>query len=108
MKLQNVDTARQTGGKGRSNLTIPATMIGTEQAMVIRIVKATLRSRVIAASNLDMDFIFKELYVKSRPGCRRRALILPEKHQKIGGFTLESLAFCAVPEENTGSQILSR
>lgn len=59
MKLQNADTARQTVGKGNSNLIIPAMMIGTEQAIVTRIVKMMLNSNVIAASNLDMMSFFK-------------------------------------------------
>jgi hypothetical protein len=36
MKLQNADIARQTAGIGNSSLISPATMIGTEQAMVTR------------------------------------------------------------------------
>lgn len=54
MKLQNADTARYTEGTGSSSLMIPAMMIGTEQAIVTRIVKMMLNSKVIAASNLDM------------------------------------------------------
>jgi hypothetical protein len=65
MKLQNADTARHTEGTGNSSLIIPATMIGTEQAMVTRIVKMMLNSNVIAASNLDMMSFFRKLAVKS-------------------------------------------
>lgn len=59
MKLQNADTARHTTGTGSSSLMIPAIMIGTEQAIVTRIVKMMLNSKVIAASNLDMMSLFK-------------------------------------------------
>jgi hypothetical protein len=38
---------------------IPAIMIGTEQAIVTRIVKMMLNSNVIAASNLDMMSFFR-------------------------------------------------
>lgn len=62
MKLQKVETARHTPGNGISNLMTPAMMIGTEQAMVSRIVNATLINSIIAASSLDMISIFKELH----------------------------------------------
>ncbi|EOY5725641.1 hypothetical protein SJ090_22785 [Enterobacter cloacae] len=88
MKLQNADTARQTVGKGNSNLIIPAMMIGTEQAIVTRIVKMMLNSNVIAASNLDMMSFFKWLAVIKRPIIRCRALILSEIRQNNGAFIL--------------------
>ncbi|EOF4946076.1 MULTISPECIES: hypothetical protein [Enterobacter cloacae complex] len=87
MKLQNADTARHTEGTGSSSLMIPAMMIGTEQAIVTRIVKMMLNSKVIAASNLDMMSFFRWLAVRARPTRRRWALILPEKQQSIGAFT---------------------
>ncbi|HGP4142499.1 hypothetical protein ACYCII_14620 [Enterobacter roggenkampii] len=59
MKLQNADTARHTTDTGSSSLMIPARMIGTEQAIVTRIVKMMLSSNVIAASNLDMMSFFR-------------------------------------------------
>ncbi|ENX4419572.1 MULTISPECIES: hypothetical protein [Enterobacter] len=86
MKLQNADTARHTTGTGNSSLTIPAIMIGTEQATVTRIVKMMLNSNVIAASNLDMMSFFKWLAVSERPAIRRWALILPENGQINGAF----------------------
>jgi hypothetical protein len=63
MKLQNAETARQTAGTGKSSLMIPATMIGTEQAMVTRMVNTTLISSIVAASSLDIMSIFKKLGV---------------------------------------------
>ncbi|KFA85189.1 hypothetical protein N037_19540 [Enterobacter sp. EGD-HP1] len=59
MKLQNADTARHTTGTGSRSFMIPATMIGTEQATVTRIVKMMLKSNVIAASNLGMMSFFR-------------------------------------------------
>lgn len=59
IKLQKADTARHTGGTGSRSLIIPATMIGTEQAMVTRIVKMTLNHNVIAASILDIMNLFR-------------------------------------------------
>lgn len=59
IKLQKADTARHTGGTGSRSLIIPATMIGTEQAIVTRIVKMTLNNNVIAASILDMMNFFR-------------------------------------------------
>ncbi|WP_233101077.1 hypothetical protein [Enterobacter asburiae] len=87
MKLQNADTARHTAGTGSSSLTIPARMIGTEQATVTRIVKMMLNSNVIAASNLDMMSFFKWLAVSERSAMQRRALILPENRQINGALT---------------------
>ncbi|HFK5722474.1 TPA: hypothetical protein ACG0MF_004086 [Enterobacter asburiae] len=87
MKLQNADTARHTMGTGSSSLTIPAIMIGTEQATVTRIVKMMLNSNVIAASNLDMISVFKWLAVSERSAMQRRALILPENRQINGALT---------------------
>ncbi|WP_431355997.1 hypothetical protein [Enterobacter asburiae] len=87
MKLQNADTARHTTGTGSSSLTIPAIMIGTEQATVTRIVKMMLNSNVIAASNLDMMSFFKWLAVSERSAMQRRALILPENRQINGDLT---------------------
>ncbi|BDS27989.1 hypothetical protein QMN93_24205 [Enterobacter sp. R-1.6.2] len=87
MKLQNADTARHTMGTGSSSLTIPAIMIGTEQATVTRIVKMMLNSNVIAASNLDMMSFFKWLAVSERSAMQRRALILPENRQINGDLT---------------------
>ncbi|ENZ9095592.1 hypothetical protein PE051_23425 [Enterobacter asburiae] len=87
MKLQNADTARHTMGTGSSSLTIPAIMIGTEQATVTRIVKMMLNSNVIAASNLDMMSFFKWLAVSERSAMQRRALILPENRQINGALT---------------------
>ncbi|WP_407057470.1 hypothetical protein [Enterobacter asburiae] len=87
MKLQNADTARHTTGTGSSSLTIPAIMIGTEQATVTRIVKMMLNSNVIAASNLDMMSFFKWLAVSERSAMQRRALILPENRQINGALT---------------------
>ncbi|WP_414146754.1 hypothetical protein [Enterobacter sp. 61D5] len=87
MKLQNADTARHTTGTGNSSLTIPAIMIGTEQATVNRIVKMMLNSNVIAASNLDMMSFFKWLAVIERSAMQRRALILPENRQINGDLT---------------------
>ncbi|EOG8019141.1 hypothetical protein ACEV60_19505 [Enterobacter ludwigii] len=86
MKLQNADTARHTTGTGSSNLMIPATMIGTEQATVTRIVKMMLKGNVIAASNLDMMSFFRWLAVSERPAIRCRALILSEIRQNKGAF----------------------
>ncbi|EPC4333649.1 hypothetical protein ACRZTK_004242 [Enterobacter asburiae] len=87
MKLQNADTARHTTGTGSSSLIIPAIMIGTEQAIVTRIVKIMLNSNVIAASNLDMISFFKWLAVSERSAMQRRALILPENRQINGALT---------------------
>ena len=87
IKLQNVETARQTAGTGNSSLIIPATMIGTEQAIVTRIVKMMLNSNVIAASNLDMMSFFKWLAVSERSAMQRRALNLPENRQINGALT---------------------
>ncbi|EPN6135057.1 MULTISPECIES: hypothetical protein [Enterobacter] len=87
MKLQNADTARHTTGTGSSSLIIPAIMIGTEQAIVTRIVKMMLNSNVIAASNLDMMSFFKWLAVSERSAMQRRALILPENRQINGALT---------------------
>ncbi|MDU6060902.1 MAG: hypothetical protein E6661_21765 [Enterobacter sp.] len=87
MKLQNADTARHTTGTGSSSLMIPARMIGTEQAIVTRIVKMMLSSNVIAASNLDIMSFFRWLAVSERPASRRWALILPENRQMNGAFT---------------------
>ncbi|MGU9935500.1 hypothetical protein ACRXFR_18530 [Enterobacter asburiae] len=87
MKLQNADTTRHTTGTGSSSLTIPAIMIGTEQATVTRIVKMMLNSNVIAASNLDMMSFFKWLAVSERSAMQRRALILPENRQINGDLT---------------------
>lgn len=58
-KITKADTARHTGGTGSRSLIIPATMIGTEQAMVTRIVKMTLNHNVIAASILDIMNLFR-------------------------------------------------
>ncbi|MGX4921044.1 hypothetical protein [Enterobacter asburiae] len=87
MKLQNADTARHTTGTGSSSLIIPAIMIGTEQAIVTRIVKMMLNSNVIAASNLDMMSFFKWLAVSERSAMQRRALNLPENRQINGALT---------------------
>ncbi|WP_432763198.1 hypothetical protein [Enterobacter asburiae] len=87
MKLQNADTARHTAGTGSSSLIIPAIMIGTEQAIVTRIVKMMLNSNVIAASNLDMMSFFKWLALSERSAMQRRALILPENRQINGALT---------------------
>ncbi|WP_423244706.1 hypothetical protein [Enterobacter asburiae] len=87
MKLQNADTARHTTGTGSSSLIIPAIMIGTEQAIVTRIVKMMLNSNVIAASNLDMMSFFKWLALSERSAMQRRALILPENRQINGALT---------------------
>jgi hypothetical protein len=54
MKLQNVETVRQTMGTGSNNFIMPARIIGTAQKRVIRIVKVMLSSKVAAARNLDM------------------------------------------------------
>jgi hypothetical protein len=62
-------------------------MIGTEQAIVTRIVKMMLNSNVIAASNLDMMSFFKWLAVSERSAMQRRALILPENRQINGALT---------------------
>jgi hypothetical protein len=61
MKLQNVETVRQTTGTGSNNLITPARIMGTEQKRVTRIVKVTLSSKVIAAGNLDMMGFFRWL-----------------------------------------------
>ncbi|MEL4871625.1 hypothetical protein AAEU41_22725 [Pantoea agglomerans] len=99
MKLQNVDTARHTTGTGSSSLIIPATMIGTEQAIVTRIVKMMLNNNVIAASNLDMISFFKWLAVIERPAIRRWALILPENRQSNGAFTRRVGGFFPTAED---------
>ena len=46
---------------GTSSLISPATMIGTEQIMVTKMVKAILSGSVIAASNLDIVSLFRKL-----------------------------------------------
>ena len=48
-------------GTGSSSLMMPATIIGTEQATVTTIVRATLRINVIAANNLDINKFFRWL-----------------------------------------------
>ena len=88
IKLQNADTARQTRGTGSKSLIIPARMIGTEQAIVTRIVKIMLSTNVIAASNLDMMSFFKWLDKEVQPVIRCRALILSENRQKNGALRL--------------------
>ena len=52
---------RHTAGMGTSSLISPATMIGTEQIMVTKMVKAILSGSVIAASNLDIVSLFRKL-----------------------------------------------
>ncbi|EOI2496557.1 hypothetical protein V1581_02595 [Enterobacter bugandensis] len=79
MKLQNAETDRHTAGTGSSSLTIPAIMIGTEHAIVTRIVKMMLSGNVIAASNLDMMSFFRWLALMDPPMIRRWGLILSEK-----------------------------
>jgi hypothetical protein len=46
-------------GNRQQQFNDPGEMIGTEQAMVTRIVKMMLNSNVIAASNLDMMSFFR-------------------------------------------------
>ncbi|ETC00960.1 hypothetical protein FORC88_4498 [Salmonella enterica subsp. enterica serovar Typhimurium] len=52
MKLQKMETLRQIPGTGKRSFTIPATMIGTEQTIVTRMVNTILNGSVIAASIL--------------------------------------------------------
>lgn len=61
IKLQKTDIERHTAGMGTSSLISPATMIGTEQIMVTKMVKAILSGSVIAASNLDIVSLFRKL-----------------------------------------------
>nr|WP_318384545.1 hypothetical protein [uncultured Enterobacter sp.] len=82
MKWQNVETARQTGGRGKRIFTIPARIIGTEQRIVTKIVSATLKSNVKVASILDIVIIQKvgpERLLKMG-----RALILSENRSNDG------------------------
>jgi hypothetical protein len=60
-EIAKTDIERQTAGIGTSSLISPATMIGTEQIMVTKMVKAILSGSVIAASNLDIVSLFRKL-----------------------------------------------
>ncbi|UNA33383.1 hypothetical protein LOF13_16160 [Klebsiella pneumoniae subsp. pneumoniae] len=60
-KIAKTDIERHTAGMGTSSLISPATMIGTEQIMVTKMVKAILSGSVIAASNLDIVSLFRKL-----------------------------------------------
>ncbi|GDX07858.1 hypothetical protein BSPA111_40790 [Buttiauxella sp. A111] len=61
MKSANAEIERQMMGIGRSSLMMPAIIMGTEQATVTTIVRATLRIKVIAANNLDINKFFRWL-----------------------------------------------
>jgi iron complex transport system ATP-binding protein len=61
--MSQTQTHHLAPGTGKSSLMIPATMIGTEQAMVTRMVNTTLISSIVAASSLDIMSIFKKLGV---------------------------------------------
>ena len=61
MNSANTEIERQMMGTGKSSLMMPAIIIGTEQATVTTIVRATLRIKVIAANNLDINKFFSWL-----------------------------------------------
>jgi len=61
MKSANTEIERQMMGIGKSSLMIPAIIMGTEQATVTKMVRATLSIKVIAASNLDIGKFFRWL-----------------------------------------------
>jgi hypothetical protein len=86
MKLQKTDIERQTAGMGTSSLISPATMIGTEQIMVTKIVKAILSGSVIAASNLDIVKFIQKVRLTKSAFKRRKRLILPENSANDGSY----------------------
>jgi len=53
--------AREMKGIGSSSFTIPAMIIGTEHAIVTMMADMTLKIRTIAASNLDINNLFKKV-----------------------------------------------
>ena len=59
MKLQNTETERQITGMGKMSFMSPAIIIGTEHKIVTKMVSAILMGSVIAASNLDIVFLFR-------------------------------------------------
>ncbi|UXY13490.1 hypothetical protein N7922_24375 [Kosakonia sp. ML.JS2a] len=67
MKLQKVEIARQSAGTGSNSLSMPAIIIGTEQATVTNMVSRTLNVRVNTASNLDIVKLFRKLAAEGAP-----------------------------------------
>ncbi|WP_313109527.1 hypothetical protein [Atlantibacter sp.] len=61
--------ARQAGAKGNNSFTTPAKMIGMEQKMVTKIVRAILKNSVIAAINFDIMILFMKLSETVRCKC---------------------------------------
>ncbi len=65
-------------GTGNSSLMMPAIIMGTEQAIVTRMVRATLRINVIAANNLVISKFFSWLESVSCWGKDNKGEILLE------------------------------
>ncbi|MEW7312954.1 hypothetical protein AB1E22_09575 [Buttiauxella gaviniae] len=81
MKSANPEIDRQMAGTGKSSLIIPAIIMGTEHATVTKMVRATLRIKVIAVNNLDINKFFRRLEEENS----KKRVIRREFYQKFVG-----------------------